>query len=68
MPTNQEYRRFGIGCFSLGTPEPRQFDTAADLILADAWLELARESSQLMCPESTEFATRLQRWVFARFK
>jgi hypothetical protein len=68
MPTNQEYRRFGVGYFSLGTPEARQFDTATHLILADAWLELAKESSQLMHPQSTEFATWLHRWVFARFK
>ncbi len=68
MTETLEYRRFGLGCFNSQTAETRQFDAAPQLILADAWLELAKETGQEVSPESREFATRFQRWVSARFK
>jgi hypothetical protein len=64
MTENQEYKRFSLGYFNSEAAENPQFDAAAQLILADAWLELVKEPG----PESRETATRLRRWLSARFK
>jgi hypothetical protein len=61
MIANQEYRRFGVGYFNLESLEARQFDTAASLIFAEAWIESAKESGQLILSGSSKFETQLQR-------
>jgi hypothetical protein len=63
MMGNQEYTRFRIGHFNLPNKETPFFDTAAHVILADAWLDLARETGQAMYREPGEFETDLRRWV-----
>ena len=63
MTGNQEYTRFRIGHFNVPTEETSLFETAADVILADAWLNLAKETGQVMDQKRGVFEAELQRWV-----
>jgi hypothetical protein len=60
MGLTNDYKRFGVGSLYPGRPDARSAEPAG-LILIDAWRELARETSQSIRRERSEFEEWLER-------
>jgi len=63
MTVNREYARYRVGHLNLPREEASTADTAARVILAEAWLDLANETGQPGRKGRGEFEAQLRRWV-----